>query len=92
MKRYWEYVREYTEKASNIKIGGYAIKLEVWIGFKFLDDNGIKEPWRPEEHEKLNKLLDRCELCERMLFINATRSTFKAAYEIANERKDENDF
>lgn len=80
------------EKVSDVEIGGYAVKPEIWIGFKFLDDNGIEEPWRPEEHEKLKRILDKCEPNDRMLFTNAVCSTFKAVNEIAKRKEDKNDF
>lgn len=59
MKRYWEYMKEYQEKTKNTKAGDRIAIPEIWIGFKFLDDNGIDKPWQPEEKEKLKKVLNR---------------------------------
>lgn len=78
MKRYWEYMKEYTEKTQHAKAGYYIVIPEMWIGFKFLDDNGINEPWEPEEKEKLKKMLDKYDLAERTLFIRAIQGTFDA--------------
>lgn len=78
MKRYWEYMKEYQEVTGNAKAGDRVVMPELWIGFKFLDDNGIDEPWKPEEKEKLKKMLDKYDLAERILFIRAIQGTFDA--------------
>lgn len=78
MKRYWEYMKEYQEKTKNTKAGDRIAIPEIWIGFKFLDDNGIDKPWQPEEKEKLKKVLNRYAPAERTLFVRAIQGTFDA--------------
>lgn len=87
MKRYWEYVKEYTEKTQNARPGYKIIKPELWIGLKFLDDNGIGQPCKPEEKEKLKKVLANYGVPDYMLFIRAIYGTFDAAKEMS-ERND----
>ena len=87
MKRYWEYMKEYQEKISNAKAGDSIVMPEIWIGFKFLDDNGIKAPWKQDEKTKLKNILDKYDLTERTLFIRAINATFDATTEM-NERND----
>lgn len=78
MKRYWEYVKEYQEVTENAKTDDHVVMPEIWIGFKFLDDNGIDEPWKPDERARLKKILDKYGPTERALFVRAILSTFDA--------------
>lgn len=81
MKRYWEYVKEYQEVTKNAKLSDYVVKPELWIGFKFLDDNGIENLWTPKELDKLEKVIKKYPLSEMELFLNAIDSTIKAVQE-----------
>ncbi|MDE6671705.1 MAG: hypothetical protein K2K16_05860 [Ruminococcus sp.] len=87
MKRYWEYMKEYQETVRNAKAGDSMVFPELWIGFKFLDDNGIENPWEQDEKTRLENILKQYELPERTLFIRAINGTFDAAMEM-NERND----
>ena len=86
MKRYWEYMKEYQEVTGNAKAGDRVVMPELWIGFKFLYDNGIKEPWEQDKKAKLKKVLDKYDLAERTLFIQAINGTVR--YSKENERKE----
>lgn len=83
MKRYWEYVKEYTEKTQHAKVGDYVAKPEIWIGFKFLDDNGIDKLWTPEDRKKLKKVFEQCEPLDRPSFVHAVYMAFNAVKKIS---------
>lgn len=71
-------MKEYQEVTVNAKTNDNVVMPEIWIGFKFLDDNGIDAPWKQDDQKKLKKILDKFVPTERALFVRAIFSTFDA--------------
>lgn len=76
MKRYWEYMKDYQELTDSAKADDFIAVPEVWIGFKFLEDNGIEMPW---ELVAMDRIFDGLTPSEACLFRRAILSTFNAA-------------